>query len=157
MTAGGPSMAQQPPAPPRGQTPDPAKMIAQKTSDIAMLLGLRSEQRPALEVMLSATTPPPPARGKEMEAGGKPDDWQQASTKSFTEHLAQRERDASQRAEAERARVTALRTFYLQLDIGQQQRFEALMRLSHGFDGGFGPPPPGGPNGPDFRRRPFQP
>jgi hypothetical protein len=132
-------------------------MVAQKASDIGTILGLRPEQRPALEAMLSATTPPPPPRGKEMDAGMKPDDRQQPPTKSFTEHLAQREREASQRAEAEHMRLTALRTFYLQLDAGQQQRFEALMRLSHGSDGGFGPPPPGGPNGPDFRRRPGQP
>jgi hypothetical protein len=135
---------------------DPAKMLAQRSADMALLLGLRTEQRPALEAMLRATMPPAPPEGPDRDKeGGKGRGEMPTPTANFIETLARIERDVSQRADAERARVAALRAFYTQLDSSQQQRFEALLRVSHGPIGMGGGPRPGGPRDPgQMRPRP---
>lgn len=145
-TTGSPSIAQ-PPPPPTGPVHDPAKMLAQKSADMALLLGLRTDQRPALDAMLRAATPPPPPEGPDRDRSqGKTRNSGQPQP--FAEHLTRMEKDASQRADADRSRLDALRAFYTQLDSAQQQRFEALLRMSHGPMGVGGGPRPDGPQGP---------
>jgi len=145
--AGAPSIAQ-PPPPPGGPMHDPDKALARKGADMALLLGLRADQEPALEAMLRVTMPPPPPQGPDREkVSGKGRDVMPLPATNFTEDLARMERDATQRGDADRARLAALRTFYTQLDSAQQQRFEALLRMLHGPIGMGGVPRPGGSQG----------
>lgn len=62
------------PAPPSPPPPgmDPAQAAAARADDMALLLGLRPDQRPALDQFLGAMTPP------DRDGGGDRGSWMQA-------------------------------------------------------------------------------
>jgi hypothetical protein len=128
--------AQQPPAAPRPGSPPGAEAAVARAEgdDLALLVGLAPGQRPALDRYLAAVRPPRPER-----AIGE-------ARPSFAGELDRREQGLT----AERSRIEAARRFYEQLDAGQRQRFDALMRLRHGPGGPGAPgrPPLEGPDGP---------
>ena len=119
-----------------------------ETDDIALLLGLRPDQRPALATYLQSLAPPAPPedpRARHRPAAGAipPDD-------GFARHL-QRMADATARISADQSRrIVVARTFYDGLDPNQRRAFEALMRVRHGPPILPGGPRPGGfmPGGP---------
>jgi hypothetical protein len=137
LTLTGPAMAgQQPDAPPA--RPDFAQMRKMEGDDLAVILGLKPAQRPALDAFLNATAPRPPMARPDAHLG-------------FEQDLAARERGIDAMGAAEHTRIAAARTFYVSLDGRQRQVFEATMRLRHGHGGpGPGPhgPGPGGREGP---------
>lgn len=136
-----PPAAPMPPATPPGMgrphppmMPPSPEMLARRADDTALLIGLRADQRPALDALLQPPAPPPapPALGAQEEG--------------FLQRLDREERRAAEHAEREKQHLDTLRAFYAKLDAQQKARFEALMRLSHGPEGmGPPPPPPGGP------------
>jgi periplasmic protein CpxP/Spy len=132
-----------------------AEMEAKRSADIALLLGLRADQKPTLDAYLKAMEPPhrhgwAKPGGPEGEAGAPPPPAEAEGTLARLDHIS-REMDAHQ-AEAKQ-RIEATRRFYTSLSADQQQRFDALERLKHGdMHGphGEGPHGPGhgGPDGP---------
>lgn len=153
--------------PMRGERPDFAKIRARHADDIALLIGLRANQRPALDAFL-ATMEPPHREGPMGEPGkGGPDGQDHggrgqdgppppppgdAPDESFTARLDHMAAHLDARDTEEKQRIQAARTFYAGLDVDQQHRFEALERLGHGHFGRHGghdgPKGPAGPGGP---------
>ena len=142
-----PALAQQPPVggPP---SPDPARMQRMQQregDDLALVLGLRSAQRPALEAFLASGRPPAPPR--DGARPGSPPGSGDAVPLGFDQQLTMDEARLAEHVRTERAHIAAARAFYGQLDAGQKQRFDALMRLRHGPGGpgehGGGPAGPG--------------
>ena len=111
-----------------------SQMQAGEADDIALLLHLRSEQRPALAAFLQSMAPPAPPRD---DRGPGPD----PASQGFAERLDRMARDSARRSADDAGRITAARTFYGALDPAQRQAFDALMRLRPG-PGPHGPPPP---------------
>jgi periplasmic protein CpxP/Spy len=148
-------------APPPGhQRPTPeqlearhAEMKAKRSADIALLLGLRADQKPGLDAFLTAMEPPHrhgwgKPGGPEGEPGAPPPQVGAETTLARLDHMS-REID-SHGAEAKQ-RIETVRRFYASLTPEQQQRFDALERLKHEHGGGMhGPHGPGhdGPAGP---------
>jgi len=92
--------AAQPPAPPPGM--DPAQAAAARGDDMALLLGLKPDQRRALDDFLGKIAPPPGDRH------GPPDSsWMQQ-------------------------RMAAAQSYRATLTPDQQARFDAIERLRHG-------------------------
>ncbi|MGU3390235.1 Spy/CpxP family protein refolding chaperone [Sphingomonas sp. M1A8_2b] len=130
--------------PPRA---DFAKMQAREADDIALLLALRADQRPALTAFLQSMAPPPPPSAGD-RAPGIGDD---AASDGFAHRLDRMAQDSARRTEEDTRRITAARTFYASLDPAQRRSFEALMRLRQGpgrgpglhgpMHGGDGDPP----------------
>jgi len=101
----GAAVAADPPPPPPGM--DAAQSAASRADDMALLLGLRPDQRPALDDFLGKIAPP--ADG---DRHGPPDgSWMQA-------------------------RMAAMQSYRATLAPDQQARFDALERLRHGGMGG---------------------
>lgn len=121
--------------------PITAAMLEKKADDLSLLIGLAPGQRPLLEAMLRTSMPPARSEGRKPEG---PDAGPPAlpADRPFAEQIAQMERLSSERAKAEQARITALSAFYRSLNAVQQERYDAVIRLSHGGPAGFGPPPP---------------
>jgi Spy/CpxP family protein refolding chaperone len=107
LVAGTATVASAQPAPPSGG--DVAQAAAGRADDMTLLLGLRPDQRAALNDYLGAITPPP--RGEGDERRGPPD---QA---------------------AMQARMDATQRFRAGLTPDQQMRFDALERMRHGMGG----------------------
>lgn len=110
--------------------PDFAKMRAQHVDDVALLLGLRADQRPALETFLSTIEPHrgPREGGMRPPEGNTPpgaDEGTLARLDRMSAHLDRRDADAKQK-------IDATRKFYAGLTPEQQRRFDALERLHHG-------------------------
>jgi hypothetical protein len=109
-----------PPPPPPGM--DSPQQAGNPADDMALLLGLSPEQRPALEDFLHASMPPPPPRGDGNggERRGPPDAAQM------------------------QARQDAIQHFRASLNPDQQARFDALERVRHGMGPRhrWGGPPP---------------
>lgn len=92
--------------PPPQQGMDSAQSAAGRADDMALLLGLRPDQRPALDDFLGKLAPPSGDRH------GPPDGaWMQA-------------------------RMAAMQSYRATLAPDQQARFDALERLRHGMGGG---------------------
>lgn len=123
-----------------------AKMQAREADDIALVLVLRPEQRPALVAFLQSMMPPPPLplSGRDGRGPG-PDEPAHTDaappSDGFAQHLDRMAKDVARRSADDTRRLTVARTFYDGLDPTQRRTFEALMRLRHG-------PGPGGPGGP---------
>lgn len=99
----GAAVAQPPAPPPRA---DPAQAAAGRADDMALLLGLRPDQRPALDDFLGKIAPPSGDRH------GPPDgSWMQQ-------------------------RMAAAQAYRATLAPDQQARFDAIERLRHGMGGG---------------------
>jgi hypothetical protein len=114
-----------------GMRPDRAAMMKARADDIALLIGLRPEQRAGLDALLEHRMPPPggPERGPMARAPEGP-------PPSFEARLAEMEKHDA----AEHTRIAAIKAFYQGLDAQQRARFEAVMRLRGGPGHGFGPP-----------------
>lgn len=109
--------------------PDFAKIRAQHVDDVALLLGLRADQRPALDAFLSAIEPHHGFRegGMRPPEGATPpsaDEGTLARLDRMSAHLDRRDADAKQK-------IDATRKFYTSLTPDQQHRFDALDRLHH--------------------------
>jgi hypothetical protein len=114
---------------------------AREADDMALLVGLRPEQRPVLMTFLRSMappqSPPPPPRGAS----------DPVRTDGMALQLDRMTRDAARRSVDDTQRIAALRSFYDVLDPAQRRAFDALMRLRHGpgprgpMHGGDGPPP----------------
>jgi hypothetical protein len=96
-----------PAAPPPGM--DPAQSAAGRADDMALLLGLRPDQRPALDEFLGQIAPPPPS--SDGDRRGPPDGARM------------------------QAMMAAVQTYRASLTPDQQARFDALERLRHGGRG----------------------
>lgn len=129
--------------PPRA---DSAKMQAREADDMALVLALRADQRPALTAFLQSMAPPPPPFG----AGRAPGMGDDIADDGFARRLDRMARDSARRSEEDTRRITAARSFYASLDPAQRRSFEALMRLRHGPGRASGPhgPMQGGDGGP---------
>ena len=121
--------------------PTPAAQMAMRehqADDIALVLRLRADQRPALNMFVEAWGPPAPPLG--------PPPRLAMSDTDFPGELARMEQRAARRAMEDRERFASARAFYARLDPAQRAAFDALMRLRHGPGGpGHGPmdgPPP---------------
>lgn len=116
-----------PPAPPPGG--DAAQAPAGRADDMALLLGLRPEQRPALDEFLGATMPPPP-----------PGDGEAAGRKDHGD----KDRGGPPDGAMMQTRMEAMQRFRATLSPDQQMRFDALERLRHGMGPRhrWGGPPP---------------
>jgi hypothetical protein len=144
----------------RWARPDFAQMRARHADDVALLLGLRADQRPALDAYLALMMPPHgegregrPAMNEEAPAPGAANETELTRLDRLSAHLDKNDARAKQR-------IDATRKFYTGLTPDQQRRFDALERLHranmhhgmghHGMMGHGGPE--GGPNrghGPD--------
>ncbi|MDH7640940.1 Spy/CpxP family protein refolding chaperone [Sphingomonas oryzagri] len=131
-----------------------AKWEARKADDMAVLIGLRADQRPALDGFLAAMRPP--HRGPDGMRGPGPDGAApgDATLPARLDAMAAR----ADRRDAElKQKIAATRQFYASLTPDQQHRLEALDDLRHdhmhGDHGPMGggdrhhgpdaPPPPG--------------
>jgi Spy/CpxP family protein refolding chaperone len=85
---------------------DPAQGAASRADDMALLLGLRPDQRPALDEFLGKIAPPPPGDG---DRRGPPD------------------------AARMQAMMAAMQQYRDSLTPDQQARFDALERMRHGM------------------------
>jgi hypothetical protein len=125
-------------------------MRKQRADDIALLIGLRADQRPAFDAMLAAMEPPHRDWG-----AGKPDGAPGAADESMSARLDRMSARIDERSAAEKAKLAALKSFYAGLSPDQRLRFDALERLRHdhgGIHGGrggrFGGDHGRGPGGP---------
>jgi hypothetical protein len=127
-----------------------AEMDAKRSADVALLLGLRADQKPALDAFLATMRPHGPhdgfgGPGRDHKPGDMPPQNESmiASLDRMSQHIDARDAEAKQRIEA-------TKRFYASLTPEQQQRAEAMMRLMHdhpGHGGGHGPH--GAMGGPD--------
>ena len=101
----------------------------QQEHDLSLVLGLRDTQRVALDAFVEAERPPMPPRGPWGGHGESRQNGPDAAPPSFEQDLARGEAADAERARDSRARLTAGRTFYAQLDSRQRQVFDALLRL----------------------------
>ena len=90
---------------------DHGRMLEREADDMALLLGLRADQRPALAAFLAGTRPP-----------GPPQPDADPGDQGFLAQLARIEADTARRSATGRA-------FYTALDARQRTAFDALMRL----------------------------
>ena len=112
---------------------------ARRADDVALLLGLRPEQRPAFDRFMQAMRPPHGGPGGMRDMAAR--------------HRADEDAPLSARLDAMQARVdrhdvmakeriASTRMFYASLSPDQQRRFDALDRLRrdrmHGHHGGMG-------------------
>lgn len=117
----------------------------QRADDIALLIGLRADQRPAFDALLAAMEPSHQGWGDHAGSDGKrPMGGSQDETMAAKlDHMSAR---IDERSAAEKARLQALRTFYASLSPDQRTRFDALDRLRRdhgGMHGGHGHGGPG--------------
>lgn len=141
-----------------------AGMQAREADDIALLLGLRAPQRPALAAFLQSMAPPP---RPEHDRSTEPGEETAPPADGFAQHLDRMTQDTARRSAEDTQRIAAARTFYAALDAGQRRSFEALMRLRHGpgrgpgphgpMHDGDGPPPPMGSMSPPMGGMPPRP
>lgn len=112
--------------------PDMARMVKARGDDMALLIGLRPDQRAGLDAVLAAPPHPGGPWERRVDRDGPP---------SFQERIA----DMEAREGKGRQHLAAIKAFYQGLDAQQRAKFEAAMRLSHGPHGGPGGPPMGPP------------
>lgn len=137
-----------------------AEIRQKRADDIALLIGLRPDQRPALDAMLNAMEPPHRMGGPEgkPEDRGPPPGGPDSADAGFLGHLDAMSAHMDKADARAKQGIAAARAFYTGLDADQKRRFEALdelrrtdmghggprgMKGGHGPDGGHdGPPPP---------------
>jgi hypothetical protein len=105
-----------------------ADMEARRADDMAVLIGLRADQRPAFDHFLQSMKP----------TWGRPDDRDAERAPrapvvdaSFSARLDAMQASADRRNAAAKQRIDAARQFYASLTPDQQHRFDALERLRH--------------------------
>lgn len=111
-----------------GARPEFAQMRARHADDVALLIGLRPDQRPALDAFLATIMPShdeghAPMGDMPMPPAG--DEGTLARLDKMSAHVDRANAEAKQRIEA-------TRKFYAGLTPDQQRRFDALERLHHG-------------------------
>ncbi|HEY0270833.1 MAG TPA: Spy/CpxP family protein refolding chaperone [Sphingomonas sp.] len=125
-------------------------MKKHRADDIALLIGLRADQRPAFDAMMAAMEPPHHGPGERGPGKGGPGEG--ASDESLTARLDHMSARIDERGAAEKARLNALKAFYTSLTPDQRLRFDALDRLRHDHrpmgGHGFGGHGHGGPGTP---------
>jgi hypothetical protein len=117
--------------PGRWARPDFAQMRVRHADDVALLIGLRPDQRPALDAFLTTIMPP---RGDRNGGEGRPPMGDAAASTGNETTLARLDKMSAHidRANAEaKQRIDATRKFYAGLTPDQQRRFDALERLHH--------------------------
>lgn len=126
-----------------------AKREARKADDIAVLIGLRPDQRPALDHFLAAVRPPRGGPDGMHRPGGQ-DEASQRDT-ALPARLDAMAAKADQRDAMFKQKIAAMRQFYASLTPDQQHRFDALDDLRHDHMHGDHRPMRGGhrPGGPD--------
>ncbi len=124
-----------PQGPPRGHW-DPAafqqmraKMQARRADDISLLIGLRADQRSALDAFLASMEPQHREWGKDRAAGGAPKP--PAGDGTFLAGLDQMSARVDRSDAEAKQHIEAARKFYASLSPDQQRRFDALDRLHH--------------------------
>ncbi|WP_454884796.1 Spy/CpxP family protein refolding chaperone [Sphingomonas oryzagri] len=139
---------------PRWNRPDMeqmrAKREARKAEDMAVLIGLQADQRPALDSFLAAMRPPHDGPDGIRRPG--PDDASPGD-RALPARLDAMAKRADQRDSELKQTIAATRKFYAGLTPDQQHRFDALddlrhdhMHALHGPMGGrYGPHGPGVP------------
>ncbi len=176
-----PLLADQSPPGAGWQRPSPAQIAAHhaameagRAADIALLLGLRADQRAALDSFLAQAHGPARhehARDHDRMRG----DAQPAAPEGTVAALDRMTQDIDERDADAKQRIAATKRFYSSLTPDQQQRFDAMMHLMHagpwhhGMDGhamggpgmgglGMGGPGMGGPGmgGPDDDHQPMR-
>lgn len=152
IAAGTVAIAQPAPAPDRAarweaHKAEFAAMKKRRADDVALLIGLRADQRPAFDAMMAAMARPHREPGEGKPPMGGPAGAADESMATRLDRMSARidEHDA-----AAKSRLAALRTFYAGLNPDQRLRFDALDRLRHDHGGmephGFGGHGhPGGP------------
>jgi len=115
-----------------------AAMQAKRSGDIALLLGLRADQKPALDTFLASARPQGMHGGHDRghapgAASPASDGGTIASLDRMDQRIDARDADAKQR-------IAATKRFYASLSPDQQQRFDAMAQLMHGHfaHGGMG-------------------
>jgi len=105
-----------------------AQARKQRADDIALLIGLRPDQRPGLDQLLASM------EGGHHEAGdeGKDRPARPAPSADFSAKLDWMSQRIDAKDSAAKQRIEVARRFYASLDAGQRQRFDALDRLRHG-------------------------
>jgi Spy/CpxP family protein refolding chaperone len=114
-----------------------AKREARRAEDMAVLIGLRPDQKPALDTFLQSLRPPHGGPGEMRHAGPDMPSSGDATLPARLDAMAAR---ADQRDNALKQKIAATRQFYAGLTPEQQRRFDALddlRRDMHGRMGGF--------------------
>lgn len=101
---------------------------ARRADDIALLLGLRPDQRPAFDRFLQSMAPPHGGPGDE-QGPDRPKPSSEDMTTSA--RLDSMEAATDRRATMAKQKIAATRAFYTSLTPEQQRRFDALDRLRH--------------------------
>ncbi|WBO21390.1 Spy/CpxP family protein refolding chaperone [Sphingomonas abietis] len=130
---------------------------------MAVLLGLRPDQRPALDNFLQSMRPPHGEAHDRPHRAGPDDAGPDATAATFPARLDAMAAAARRHDDGVRQKIASARSFYASLTSEQQQRFDALDdlrhdhgpghdhgrrgdgRWPHGGMGGFPPPPAGQP------------
>jgi protein CpxP len=129
-------------SPPQGgwQRPSPAQMEARRaamdakrSADIALLLGLRPDQKPSLDSFLASARRHGMRDGRGF--GRQPGDAAAAQPQGTVAALDRMNQRIDSRDAEAKQRIEATKTFYTSLTPDQQQRFDAMMHLMRG---GFG-------------------
>jgi Spy/CpxP family protein refolding chaperone len=115
-----------------------AKREAQRAEDMAVLIGLRPDQKPALDTFLQSLRPPHGGPGEMRHASPDAPSLGDATLPARLDAMAAR---ADRRDDALKQKIAATRQFYAGLTPEQQRRFDALDDLRrdhmHGRMGGF--------------------
>jgi len=130
--------ADQSPPPQTGwQRPSPeqmearrAAMEAKRATDIALLLGLRADQKPALDSFLASSRRHGMHDGR--GPGHAPGDASSAQSEGTLAALDRMDQRIDQRDAEAKQRIEATKRFYAGLTPDQQQRFDAMAHLMRG-------------------------
>ncbi len=111
-----------------------AAMAAARSADVALLLGLRADQKPALDGFLQSLRGQHDGHGPGRGPNHDPaqPEGTIADLDRMSQHIDARDADAKRRIET-------TKRFYASLTPDQQHRFDAMAQLMHGhFDHGMG-------------------
>jgi Spy/CpxP family protein refolding chaperone len=115
-----------------------AKREARRADDVALLLGLRPDQRPAFDQFLQSMKPPHGGPGDERGPGRPKPSSEDMTTATRLDSM---DASADRRNTMSKQKIAATRAFYTSLTPEQQRRFDALDRLRrdhrHGHRGGM--------------------
>jgi Spy/CpxP family protein refolding chaperone len=104
-----------------------AAHAARRADDIALLIGLRPDQRPAFDSFMQTMAPPPRQDRFRQTGDGTPS----AGDQGMLARLDAMSAGVDRHDAAAKQRIAAARQFYTSLTPDQQRRFDALDRLRH--------------------------
>jgi hypothetical protein len=108
-------------------------MRKRRADDIALLIGLRADQRPGFDAMMAAMAPHHGPDGMD-GPGGKPP-TAPGDEEGLSQRLDHMSAHIDERSAAGKAKIAALKSFYASLGPDQRLRFDALDRLRHDHEG----------------------